>query len=413
MGVRRALATVVAGAAVAVAVTVAGPAVQSYAAVEEVLEPPVSDYELPFECGQLWTGSTRAKHSPSADAVDFNRDGDLGKFVLASAPGVVSGAVDLGNRSYGRYVVIEHADGESSLYAHLLSIWVTEGQWVDQGTIVGRVGSTGGSSGPHLHFEERVDGRVQPPWFHQQPFAMPETATSRNCPDLPLAGDWDGDGDDEVAVFRRARTASFRLTHDEGPVQVVPFARRSDLPVSGDWDGDGVTDVGVRRPGWRSFLLRRPDGSRVEVKLGRVRDVPVTGDWDGDGATDVGVWNARTGRFALRDGQGVLIRTALGGAGDQPVSGDWNGDGRSDVGVYDAATATYTLLVQPGDGSVSVTTRLLGAPYDVPVTGDWDGNGVTDLGTWAPGTATYTLRTTPARARATAPITTLRFGRAR
>jgi hypothetical protein len=69
--------------------------------------------------------------------------------------------------------------------------------------------------------------------------------------------------------------------------------------------------------------------------------------------------------------------------------------------------------VEPGDGSVSVTTQTLGAPYDIPVTGDWDGNGVTDLGTWAPSTATYTLRTTPARARATAPVTTVRFGRVR
>ncbi len=409
MGIRRALATIVAGAAAATVVS--GVAAPSYGVT--VALPPVTDHEMPFVCGQEWTGSTRARHSPSADSVDFNRDGDLGKFVLASAPGVVSRVVDLGDRSYGRYVVVEHGNGESSLYAHLLSMWVTEGQWVDQGTILGKVGSTGGSSGPHLHFEERLDGRVQAPWFHRAGFVMPSTEMSRNCPDVPLAGDWDGDGDDEVAVFRRAKRAKFRLAREGEVTQVVRFARSSDQPVTGDWDGDGITDVGVRRPGWGSFLLRQPDGSRVQVDLGRVRDVPLTGDWDGDGRSDVGVWRPARALFSLRNGDGTLASVPLGGVDDQPVTGDWNGDGRSDVGVYDAATATYTLLVEPGDGSVSVTTQTLGAPYDIPVTGDWDGNGVTDLGTWAPSTATYTLRTTPARARATAPVTTVRFGRVR
>lgn len=411
MGIRRALGTSV---AVSIAVTVVtGFAAPSYAVSDTEPTPPVADHEMPFVCGQEWTGSTRARHSPSADSVDFNRDSDLGKFVLASAPGVVSRVVDLGNRSYGRYVVIDHGNGESSLYAHLLSMWVTEGQWVDQGAILGKVGSTGGSSGPHLHFEERLDGRVQPPWFHRAEFAMPTTEMSRNCADVPLAGDWDGDGDDEVAVFRRAKRAKFRMAADDGPTQVIRFARSSDQPVTGDWDGDGVTDVGVRRPGWRSFLLRQADGTQLRVALGRVRDVPLTGDWDGDGSSEVGVWHPGRGVFTLRDGDGELETVTLGAADDQPVTGDWNGDGRSDVGVYDAATATYTLVVEPGDGSLSVTTQQLGAPYDLPVTGDWDGNGITDLGTWAPSTATYTLRTTPARARATAPVTTLRFGRVR
>ena len=51
--------------------------------------------------------------------------------------------------------MVDHGNGWSTLYAHLLSQWVTTGQSVDQGQIIGQVGSTGGSTGPHLHFEER------------------------------------------------------------------------------------------------------------------------------------------------------------------------------------------------------------------------------------------------------------------
>ena len=77
------------------------------------------DYEMPFPCGDTWDGSSRPNHSPSALAIDWNRPEDLGAMVVASAPGVVTTAVDLGNRSYGRYVVVDHGGGRTSLYAHL------------------------------------------------------------------------------------------------------------------------------------------------------------------------------------------------------------------------------------------------------------------------------------------------------
>ena len=90
-------------------------------------------------------------------AVDFNyAGGDLGKPVVAAAPGTVITAV-LGKDkpSYGQYVVIDHGNGESTLYGHLDSVLVVVGQAVQAGTQLGTVGETGNASGPHLHFEER------------------------------------------------------------------------------------------------------------------------------------------------------------------------------------------------------------------------------------------------------------------
>ena len=381
---------------------------------------PAPDQQLPFSCGEQWTGTTRATHRPSPNAVDFNAPDDLGKIVVASGPGVVSRVEDTGSTSYGKWIRIEHPDGYATLYAHLKAQWVVPGQYVDQGTPIGRVGDTGGVSGAHLHYEQRSGSTVVGAYFDGVPFVYGSTVASANCPDVPLAGDWNGDRADEVAVFRRdAGAGTFQMYSPDATTTPVRFGRPSDLPVAGDWDGDGTTDVGVRRQGARLFLLRAADGTATRRKLGAVKDVPVTGDWDGNGTTDLGVWRPVSARFRLLQADGTELVVPLGTPGSQPVTGDWDGDGTTDLGVFDAATATFSLRTVTADGQVVVTSVPLGATTDLPVAGDWNGDGITDVGTWAPATATYTLRVTPTAANArrstsTQPeIRTLTFGRPR
>jgi murein DD-endopeptidase MepM/ murein hydrolase activator NlpD len=79
--------------------------------------------------------------------------------IKAVMDGVVSAAQSgSGSRSYGLYVIIEHSGGKSTLYAHLSKINVKVGQKVSKGNIIGLSGSTGFSTGPHLHFELRING---------------------------------------------------------------------------------------------------------------------------------------------------------------------------------------------------------------------------------------------------------------
>lgn len=66
-------------------------------------------------------------------------------------------------RGYGNVIEIKHRDGKSTLFAHLSRIDVQKGQKVEQGSLIGAVGSTGFSTGPHLHFEFRVDGEHRDP----------------------------------------------------------------------------------------------------------------------------------------------------------------------------------------------------------------------------------------------------------
>jgi murein DD-endopeptidase MepM/ murein hydrolase activator NlpD len=73
--------------------------------------------------------------------------------ILAAAKGQVESANWLGG--YGLAVVINHGSAQQSLYGHMSEIFVQPGQWVEPGTVIGRVGSTGNSTGPHLHFEVR------------------------------------------------------------------------------------------------------------------------------------------------------------------------------------------------------------------------------------------------------------------
>ncbi|MFN3890241.1 MAG: peptidoglycan DD-metalloendopeptidase family protein [Beijerinckiaceae bacterium] len=84
-----------------------------------------------------------------------------GSNVFATAPGKVVAAG--WNGGYGLMVEIDHGNGISSRYAHLSAILVSEGQNVPAGRSIGRVGNTGRSTGPHLHYEVRIDDEAVDP----------------------------------------------------------------------------------------------------------------------------------------------------------------------------------------------------------------------------------------------------------
>ncbi len=88
--------------------------------------------------------------------VDLTMSGAYGKPVYASAGGTVISAGWSGG--YGKMVKIRHSNGYVTYYAHMSSIKVSVGQTVSQGQQVGAIGSTGNSTGPHLHFELRING---------------------------------------------------------------------------------------------------------------------------------------------------------------------------------------------------------------------------------------------------------------
>lgn len=127
------------------------------ATVPEVVEvgtKETTDFIRPLKSGYVSQG-----YSSSHQAVDIAAS--TGTPVLASAGGKVVKASWYS--TYGNCVIIDHGNGQQTLYAHLSKINVGVGQTVSQGQQIGAVGSTGNSTGPHLHFEIRVGGsKVNP-----------------------------------------------------------------------------------------------------------------------------------------------------------------------------------------------------------------------------------------------------------
>ena len=107
----------------------------------------------------------------------------MGAPVVATGSGTI---VSAGwNGGYGKAIVIQHNGIQQTLYGHLSEIFVQPGQQIEQGTVIGRVGSTGNSTGPHLHFETRTataDG-----WVAVDPYAEVEYALDNLRRSMPFA----------------------------------------------------------------------------------------------------------------------------------------------------------------------------------------------------------------------------------
>ncbi|MEV6104925.1 M23 family metallopeptidase [Streptomyces sp. NPDC051940] len=143
---RNALLAVTATLAALLAGLVAAPTAQA-----------APNFKAPYPCGQTWTYS---HHSAEVRlALDFIRsDGGAtaGTPVLASASGTAYRYYEAGGA--GNYVVIDHGGGWKTYYFHLSSYAISHGQYVSQGQTIGYTGSTGNSSGAHIHYEQLYNG---------------------------------------------------------------------------------------------------------------------------------------------------------------------------------------------------------------------------------------------------------------
>jgi hypothetical protein len=116
-------------------------------------------FQLPIPCGQRWTTATHSGHA-DPDMLDMVSAGGttLGTPVLASASGTVSQSFY--SSSGGEMIVIDHGGGWQTRYLHMTRRLVGVGAGVGQGQQIGNVGSTGASTGPHLHYEQKLNGAV-------------------------------------------------------------------------------------------------------------------------------------------------------------------------------------------------------------------------------------------------------------
>ena len=122
------------------------------------LAPPVDYYNLTSKYGN--------RRDPFTKKPDWHEGVDLGAWpgtrVRATAPGVVTHAGYKGG--FGRFVLIDHGCGIETAYGHLKKIYVKKGDNLDYRDTLGEVGSTGRSTGPHVHYEVRIKGKPVDPY---------------------------------------------------------------------------------------------------------------------------------------------------------------------------------------------------------------------------------------------------------
>ncbi|MGW3959678.1 M23 family metallopeptidase [Amycolatopsis sp. NPDC005003] len=159
------------------------------------------NFQVPFKCGVTVTAATFSGHSPE-NSVDFQKDGITGMPVLAAASGTVTRVEDKGATSYGKWIEVDHGGGWKTRYAHLSAQEVSVGASVTGGKEIGKAGATGGVTGPHLHFEEILNGAVQKAKLNgvAVPYYAKTNFTSKNgCGGNPYSADEVcGDGFDVV-----------------------------------------------------------------------------------------------------------------------------------------------------------------------------------------------------------------------
>lgn len=123
------------------------------------------EFMWPSSCTLITSQFSPRRKNPVSGVYKKHTGVDIGasygSAVLASNGGTVTLAGR--NSGYGNCIVIDHGGGKATLYAHLSSIGVSAGQTVSKGQQIGKVGSTGNSTGPHLHFEILINGTAVNP----------------------------------------------------------------------------------------------------------------------------------------------------------------------------------------------------------------------------------------------------------
>lgn len=232
--------------------------------------------------------------------------------------------------------------------------------------------------------------------------------------DIPVVGDFDGDGITDIAVRRpstfywyvlNSGNNNYNSSQNDG-IQRVTFGKQAtDIPVPADYDGDGITDFAVRRPsnfywyiknsGGSNFNSEREDGiQRIQFGI-NADDIPVKGDFDGDGKDDIAVrrpsnyfWYVKnsSGSNYNSEKQDGIQRIQFGlQSGDIPVPADYDGDGYTDIAVRRPSTFYWYILNSSGVDLITnnqdgITRIVFGQDEnDIPVPADYDGDGKADI----------------------------------
>ncbi|MBI5510268.1 MAG: VCBS repeat-containing protein [Deltaproteobacteria bacterium] len=209
----------------------------------------------------------------------------------------------------------------------------------------------------------------------------------------PAAADWNGDGLAEPGFVRRYVSTLWRgpqyewLSCDRAGAALTSHGTyggpATDLPVPGDYDGDGVGEPAVVRPSGAAGWYLYPSGSAVTMgafvpdpffgalagELAASSAVPAPADYDGDGETELGVYYPAYEIWS-REGQGDVDLSGWAATGEVPIPADYDGDGAAELALWRRSDAQW--IVE------GVPQGAFGVESDIAVPADYDGDGIAD-----------------------------------
>jgi hypothetical protein len=218
----------------------------------------------------------------------------------------------------------------------------------------------------------------------------------------PIIGDFDGDGNSDIFWYGPGSTADF-IDYGNGKARTFTGATDSVggayITASGDFDGDGVTDIlwhapGSDKPDYISWFIKghnRLNGPRyVDQQFGVTATYrPVTGDFNGDGRDEIFWYRPGDDSDSVWYFDANRVRRTKNfsvGNDYQPISGDFDGDGFADIVWYGRGSLVDGITWGRANETFPIDSFPVGGTY-VTASGDFNGDGATDISWYRPGTA--------------------------
>lgn len=172
----------------------------------------------------------------------------------------------------------------------------------------------------------------------------------------------------------------------------------NDKTISGDYDGDGKQDIALWRKTDGSYhILFSSNNKTLGISMGQPGDIAIPGKYFSSDKTDIAVYTEKNHKWSIRTANSAFADLRVipwGDIGDIPTVADFDGDGRDDIAVFRPNNGTWYILQSQSDFDRSkIMVRQWGAKDDYPLARDFDADGKADLGLFRPSDGTWAVLT--------------------